>query len=278
MATFFFYALWYVQPVLQVWLAVMFFRRKLHRRFPLFFSTVLYVFGSEIVLLAVRAFPYKTYFYTYWALNSITTILSFAVIYELFGAMFGAHRGLKDFGSTLFQWAGVVVALMAILMLATTAGVKAAFISSVIISVQRAVMVMQCGLLLMLVFFMKHLGVTSRHQVFGIILGFGLNASVELILLTQRTRFAFGDAALNIIYMVAFNASLVTWLVYAFLPEPAAVLPNLLLKPQRWSDDLLHASAPATSETVLLGIEGIVDRALTRGNGDQLKTGIKKFF
>src|SRR5438876_4259953 len=108
MTSLFFSALWYVQPVLQVCIAVLFYRRKLHRRFPLFFSTVLYIFASEIVLLAVRAFPYRVYFYSYWALNSITTLLKFAVIYELFSDMFGQHRGQKDFGTTLFQWAGVV--------------------------------------------------------------------------------------------------------------------------------------------------------------------------
>lgn len=277
MTSFFFHALWYVQPVLEIALGVFLFRSKLHRRFPLFFSLVLYVLVTDLVLIGAHFLSYRAYFYTYWAINSVTVVLSFAVIYELFMAMFGQHHGLKDFGSTLFQWAGVVVALMAILMLATTAGVKATLISSVIISVQRAVMVMQCGLLLMLLFFMKHLGVTPRHRVFGMILGFGLKAAVELILLTQRTRFAFGDTAMNMIYMFSFDVTLVIWVAYALLREPVPVTSNLLVKTQRWNDDLLHATAPAAGETVLLGIEGIVDRALTKGNGGSLKSGIKKF-
>jgi hypothetical protein len=278
MTSFLYHTVWYLQPVLELALAAFFFRRKLHLRFPLFFSLVTYVFVTDLVLLGAHTFGYKTYFYAYWSINAVAVILSFAVIYELFTTMFGQHHGLKDFGSTLFQWAGVVVALMALLMLSTGAGIKVKLIAAIIMNVQRAVMVMQVGLLLMLMFFMKHLGITVRHRVFGVILGFGTKATVELIILTQRARLGFGDTTLNIIYMATFDVTLAIWLIYSFLKEPVAVMPNMLLKPQRWNDDLLHASAPAAGETVLLGIESIVDRALTKGNGDGLKNSLRKTF
>ena len=273
-----FRALWFVQPVLEITIALVLYRRKIHRRFPLFFSFLLYITVTDLALMAMTYghAGYDAYFYAYWSINSIAVILGFAVIYELFNAMFGQHHGLKDFGSTLFQWAGLVVALMAMLMLSTSAGVKMRLITSVVINVQRAMMVMQCGLLLMLLFFMKHLGITVRHRVFGVVLGFGTKATVELIILTQRTRLGVGDTALNLIYMGTFVASLGIWLIYSLVREPAAVMPNMLLKPQRWNDDLLHAAAPGATETVLLGIESIVDRALTKGNGDGLKSGIRK--
>jgi len=56
-------------------------------------------------------------------------------------------------------------------------------------------------------------------------------------------------------------------LSYILLPQPAEALPNLLLKPQRWSDALLHAANPVREHPVMLGIEDIVDRALTKTNG-----------
>ena len=41
-----------------------------------------------------------------------------------------------------------------------------------------------------------------------------------------------------------------------------------MLKPQRWSDALIHASNPVMQEnTVLLGIEDIVERTLNKTNG-----------
>jgi hypothetical protein len=267
------HVLWVAQPVLKLAIVFFMYRRKLHLHFPIFFSFILYGLAVNLLLYSVQR-SYVTYFYTYWATSALSVALSFGIIYESFTGMFRQHHGLRDFGSILFQWSGVVVMMMAFMMVvnAQASGAPRQIIQT-IISLERSVGVMQCGLLLLLLLFSKHLGITWRHQLFGVVLGLGSYASVEMILFTQRSRFAFSDAAFNLLHMTAYDCALVTWLTYMLLPQPAQALPNLLLRPQRWSDALLHASNPVQENPVLLGIEDIVDRALKTNGRHKKPTG-----
>ena len=52
------------------------------------------------------------------------------------------------------------------------------------------------------------------------------------------------------------------------LPEPVEVLPNMLLRSQRWNEVLLDSPQAEGEPTLLLGIESLVDRAMTRNTRD----------
>jgi hypothetical protein len=249
-------------PFVKAGIAFVFFRRKLHLRFPLFFSYLIYGAVASGTLFVLHGGSYKTYFNAYWVSAALYTVLGFAVVYEAFMTMFRQHHGLQDFGSVLFRWATVVGIFMAITMVAGNPGADAHRVISFILSAERAIAVVQCGLLFLLVLFATPLGITWRHQLFGIILGLGVYSSIYFILLTQRARALFGDPGFNLLNISAQYFALICWFVYARMPVPAIALPNLLLKPQRWSEALMHASNPESEQTVLLGIEDIVDRAL----------------
>ena len=262
--------LWLLLAAMKAVVAFFIWRRKLHLRFPLFFSFLVYGAAASVVLYAVsHVGSYRTYFYSYWVNSALYALLSCAVLYEVFMGMFRPHHGLQDFGSVLFRWAGVVSIFMAITLVAASPSSDAHRVINFILSAERAVGVVQCGMLLFLILFAKPLGITRQHHIFGFTLGLGTYSCVHFILLAQWTRALFGSVALvGLMDMVAFHAALITWLVYALKPEPAAVMPNLLLKPQRWSDALVHASNPDMQEnTVLLGIEDIVERTLNKTNG-----------
>ena len=69
-------AMWMAQPALETGIAVVMFRRKLHKKFPRFFAYVL----TQIVMFCIL-FPllkgdlYTLYFYVYW----ITQLISLAI-------------------------------------------------------------------------------------------------------------------------------------------------------------------------------------------------------
>jgi hypothetical protein len=266
--------LWISQPFLKLAIVFFMYRRKLHLRFPIFFSFVIFGIVENLLLYVVHFGAYATYFYTYWTVSAISVMLGFGIIYEAFTGMFRQHHGLRDFGSILFQWSGVVVVMMAFMMVssAKTGGGSRQIIET-IISMERSEGVMQCGLLLLLLLFAKHLGITVRHHLFGIVLGLGAYATVDVIMFTQRALFTFSGQVFNLMHMAAFDCALITWLTYMLLPQPAEALPNLLLRPQRWSDALMHAANPVHENPVMMGIEDIVDRALTKTNGGRHKTG-----
>jgi hypothetical protein len=267
MTKFLFHALFNIQPLLEGLVLWFMFRRHLHRRYPLFFSFVIFNFLSWFVYYFAHSISYSAYFYAYWTVAALYALMSFAVIYEIFTSMFRRHEGLRDFGTVLFQWSGVVVVMMGMMMLATGAGFAPRQIVAAILSIERAVGIMQCGLLLLVVLFSSHLALTWRHQIFGITLGLGVSAAVELILFTQRIRGVFGDTVLSMMHMTAFDIMLLIWLGYMLLPVPAEVVPNLLLRTQRWSEALVDVTMPETDQTVLVGIQSIVDRAFTKRSG-----------
>ena len=76
-------ALAMIAPVLQLALAIILFRRKLHRQFPLFFAYTLYSLLAIVVRISVTKYP-STYFVIYWITDIISNILALLVIREVF--------------------------------------------------------------------------------------------------------------------------------------------------------------------------------------------------
>jgi len=75
-----------------------------------------------------------------------------------------------------------------------------------ITTLQRSVRMVQCGLILFLLLFSRFLGVSKRQQSFGIALGFGLFASVELILIALNSGGLLGIAHISLI-----NTTMYDW-------------------------------------------------------------------
>jgi len=78
-------ALWLLQPALQAGIAVIVFRRRLHKDFPVFFIYTL----TQIALFAVE-FPVSKWcsssasFYTFWSSAAENVVLAFKILHEVF--------------------------------------------------------------------------------------------------------------------------------------------------------------------------------------------------
>src|SRR5215510_8847919 len=150
------------------------FSRKLHRKFPVFFLYLL----AQIVIFTIL-FPtyasgsYERFFYAYWVSAVVSLALGFKVIHEIFLDVFQPYHTLKDLGSVLFKWAGLVMLLVAGVVAAASPASNQVPIVQAVLTVQRCVRVIQCGLVLFLLVFSRYLGVSWKQQSFGIALGFG---------------------------------------------------------------------------------------------------------
>ncbi len=253
--------LWLLQPLLEVVILAVMFRRKLHVRFPLFFSYLAYDIVMAGLTYSVIG-SYRAYFYAYWSTHAVSAMLVLGVIYELFTAMFRQHHALRDFGTMLFRWAVVMVAMLAGLLLFSGIGVTKNSIVNSIMNLDRSVGVMQCGMLLFLILFSPYLKISWRHQICGIALGFGLEATTRMLLLSQWIVGVFGTKYLNVLSMASYDWTLLIWLVYACMKVPVESAPNMLLRPQRWNEALMDAAHPSHGP-VLMGIEDIVERTMT---------------
>jgi len=256
--------LWGLEPILSVAIATFMYRRKLHPRFPLFFTFQLFYIPYWIAEFVAYRISYRAYFNAFWVLEPFVILLSFANIQELFAAMFRQREGLKDFGAMLFRWAMVVMLLMGVVLATANPGAfeRNHFIS-LVLSLERSVQLMMLGLVIFLIAFSNHLGITSRHPVFGFVAGWGILSSCELLLYAQRSRFS--QNTFNLLHLGAYDTMLLVWLAYVIAKPPREMLPNMLLRSQRWNEALLEEPEPEEEvSTLLIGIETLVERALSR--------------
>lgn len=262
--------LWFAHPILQAAVVALMFRRKLQRTFPVFFGYLV----SQIVIFVItypiyRAHEFKIFFYAYWSGAALSVFLGFKVIHEIFLDVCRPYHTLKDLGTMLFRWAGLVMLLVAIVVAVSNPTSPQAPLIQAILTTQRCVRVIQCGLVLFLLVFSKYLGVSWRQQSFGIALGFGAYAGVELGIVALHLGQLINQQTVDIVNMGAYNCALAVWFVYIASKNPAREISANLLRPQRWEQSLtdLQHQHPAEPDSLIPMFEGMVDRALSRTNG-----------
>jgi hypothetical protein len=265
-----FYGLWIAHPVLQAGVSAVMWWRKQHRTFPIFFSYILSQICIFAILFPIQSYAsYRLFFYSYWLCSAASLTLGFAVIHEIFLNIFLPYHTLKDLGTVLFKWAALVLLLVAGVVAAASPGSADGPLVQAVLTVQRCVRVIQCGLVLFLLVFSRYLMVSWRQQSFGIAMGFGSFASVEMIIvalsaggyISVSTRTEHAVSTWN---MVAYNIAILVWLGYA-LGKSVAREPSVrVLASQRWEQSLSELQRPVPAESLIPMFEGIVDRALSR--------------
>jgi hypothetical protein len=265
-------ALWIAHPVLELAVVAAMWRRKVYRSFPVFFTYL----GFQILIFALlfplsRFGPYAVYFYLFWACSAINLVLGFMIIHEIFLDVFRNYHTLKDLGSVMFKWAALVMLLVAFVVAASNSGHDQEPIMEAITTVQRCVRVAQCGLVLFLIVFSRYLGVSWRQQSFGIALGVGGFATVELGTLALYAGGPMSQVSVTAINLVAYNLAIVVWFAYALLESPARASKTILFTPHRWDRSLGDLHRPAQDDSLIPMFESMVDRALSRTQGDSRK-------
>jgi hypothetical protein len=263
-----YYALWIAPVAVFVCLAAMMLRRKLHKEFPLFFAYVVF----QVADFAIGFFTYhrsqQFYFYAYWTLAGLGMGLGFGVLYEVFTAVFRPLADLREFGHVLFRWAALVLAAVALLMAASSGPFPGWRPVAVILNGVRSVEMMQCGLVLLMLLCSSYLGITLRHRIFGIALGFGIMAAVDLIVVAVLTNFGLqANTFVQLLKMVTYNLSALLWVGYVYAGEVECRSAKQLVYAERWNFALatvLHAGHDAAS---LPQIEDTVERVWKQANG-----------
>ncbi len=258
------YALWIAPVPILVFLAATMIRRNLRREFPVFFVYAIFEVITFVLLFSSYHLSYKAYFCLYWLTSGVGVLLGFAVMREIFDNLFRRYDALRDLGSVLFRWASAVLVMVAVVTAASGATSKINGLIMVIFALERSVRIMQCGLVLFMLLFSAHLGITSKHHVFGISLGFGIFAAVELMIMTL---FAFGPrepGAMNVVKAGTFILCTLLWTYYMRLPQPETVVDRVQAESARWNLALANARDPEYN--FLPMVESVVERVLNKRN------------
>src|SRR5258708_17964619 len=256
---------WCAQPLLQAAVAIVFWRRQLNRQFPAFFTYILAQIGIFAITFPLRsAEKYEWFFYAYWAGAAVSALLSFRVIHEIFLDVFRPYHMLKDLGTVLFKWTGLVMLLVSLVVALSNSAHKDPLVQAVT-TLQRSVRMVQCGLILFLLLFSQFLGVSRKQQSFGVALGFGLFASIELLLIALSSGGLLDMKRIGFINTAMYDLAIAVWMTYTLARSAARDGAANHLQTQRWERslaDLHSASAPqATAPDSLIPMfEGMVDR------------------
>jgi len=258
--------LWCAQPILQSVVAVILLRRKLHKRFPMFFLFLL----AQVANFAV-IFPfwitgnYRLYFGLFWLGAAVNAVLGFKVIHEIFLDVFRPYHTLKDLGTLLFKWAGVVMLLVSVVVAFSNSFDQSPLVHAVT-TLQRSVRIVQLGLILFLLLFSRFLGVSRKQVSFGISLGFGLFAGVELMLMALNSGGFLKQGIFNLINMVTYILAVFVWLGYSLSRKAVREAAVNHLQTQRWEQGLADLQHSMPSDSLIPMFEGMVERAFSRSS------------
>jgi len=260
-----YYALWMLHPALEIGILAFIVRRGLLRNFKFFFAYIITQLASFFIVLPAYVWrSYDALFFLYWGCNAISVTFGFLVIHEVFVDVFRMFHTLRDLGTVLFKWAGLVMLLVAAVVSVSTNSSEMSPWMQAILTFQRCVRMVQVGMVLFLLFFSSYVGVSRRQHSFGIALGFGSFAIIELILISSWIGSHLGGPWMSIVNMTAYNLSLGLWLGYVAVKRPARDASRSLLQPQRWEQSLSDIHHPLPADSLIPMFEGMVDRALSR--------------
>ncbi len=236
--------LWIAPHVLLVIVSVLMYVRRLHRKYPLFFSYTIYEVIVFLALFTAHLWGHGwngryRYLFLVTALGS--TVLRFGIIQELFINALYDYPRLMRIASTFMRWSTLVLLGAAILLAAYSPGTVSDHLLRGVALLDRSVVIIQAGLLLMLFVFSSMLGLSWRSFAFGIALGFGVYASTELAVsalrLTELSEHA--KDLLDLLPTGSYHITVLVWIGYLRLREkslstPAFMVPEL----DRWSREL----------------------------------------
>jgi hypothetical protein len=258
--------LWCAQPMLQSVVAMILWRRKLHKQFPVFFAFLLVQVTNFAVIFPIwRTGNYHLYFGPFWVGEAVNAVLGFKVIHEIFLDVFRPYHTLKDLGTLLFRWAGVVMLLVSVVVAFSNSFDQSPLVHA-LTTLGRSVRIVQLGLILFLLLFSRFLGVSRKQFGFGISLGFGLFAGVELLLYALNSGGYVKQDVLNLINMAAYLVAIMVWLGYSLSKQAVRVAAPNRLQTDRWEQGLSDLQQPEASDSLIPMFENMVERAFSRSS------------
>jgi len=266
-----------ITSAVQAYLLLTLKKKGLRKSFPFFYMYIAAYAAITLVLtLADLALgpATTTYFFLYWILNTVLMLLGFAIMYEVLVHAMKPYSGLIDLAKMLFGWAALFLLLASGLTAFSTAGSHIDRCIAATSYLERGLLLMQCGLLVLFLVFERRLGLSWRNHSISIALGLGAIATSSLISTFFITHYPSLSIACDLGDNLIYLGVVVAWVACFRLPQPQRR--NVLDSPsrlifQRWNEALLtysargeFALASGAVDSFLPGVEQTVDRVLAR--------------
>jgi hypothetical protein len=258
------YALWIFVASMQASVLVAMYRRGFHREYPYFFNYTVLQISSDLILFPLRNSP-TLYYWGYWVSLALSALLSFAVIQEVFKNAFRPYAALRDLSAILFRWSALVILLVAgMWAFSSTRSGQTDIVMGSMLLVEKSVRLMQCGLVFFLLLFSEYLGISRKSMLFGVALGFGLYASVSMLIAVALSHGSLAHVALTLrwIKMGAYDMAVVLWLGYAVFAPARDPVSQTVARSKAWNDALENAHLQPGADSLLDTMDRMVERLL----------------
>jgi len=165
-------------------------------------------------------------------LEAIGIVLGLAVVREVFTNLFSPHPALRKLATVTFRVAVVALIVLACAVFYSGSG-NARGIASGIVLAEEAARIVELGVIMFLFLSSSAFGLHWRQNEFGIALGLGTCAAVELFNVTLMTHVSQETAQIfGLVRSFSYNLSLLIWLGYLLVPERATSSGELPKKAQ----------------------------------------------
>ncbi len=209
---------WIASIVLQVMLAVVLLAKKTWQKYPIFSAYVFFGLFEAAVTYAVFQ-KVMVHFYTFWIFEAIGIVLGLAVVREIFTNLFSPHPALRKLATMIFRGAVVGLLVLALGVFYAQFGDARGFANAVLLAA-KATRILEVGLVMFLFLSSGAFGLHWRQNLFGIALGLGTLAAVELVTVSFVGHVSQNTArALSLVRLLSFSMSLLIWMGYLLAPE-----------------------------------------------------------
>jgi hypothetical protein len=221
-----YYYFWIAPHLLLLPVAVLMFRKGLHKEFPIFFSYLLFEFVEFAVLFSLHIVFYQVLHYvvpspTYKAVDLISRTgsiaLHFGILQELFESPVAHSSELRRTHARMLKAVSGVLIVLALLFIGSlyysTAGHRLVREYGTVESMNIA----QCGLIVFVFLWYRYLGLKMTPFVFGIVVGTGITACFEPLIHAWKDSLAFRNSILpDDLAMAAYHLTVIVWLYFAY--------------------------------------------------------------
>lgn len=232
-----------VPAVLQCLIGFTIVRRRYYKSIPLFtiYTTFQVMMTAISVVVMASQVTREAYFYFFYVFESCGITLGFCLIYEIFTSVLEPYDALNRIAKRLLF--SVIFSLLIIGLILARYGSGSAIdrVSEIIYVSVRTLRLVQAGVLLVLFFLVRSLGLTLRSYIFGIAFGYGVYAILDLILALERTY--YGNSVLpmqSLLRTMAYTLMVVIWTCYFVQTEevaqPVRVIPHNDI--EKWNEKL----------------------------------------
>jgi hypothetical protein len=127
---------------------------------------------------------------------------------------------LQTLGMLVFRWVAAISVAVAIGVAVTPhlSGVK--FMTAMITQLQQTSSILTLCLLLFVCFAIRPMGLSFRSRIFGVSLGLGVFATINLVNSAWLGRYANMYSVFSVVNGLAVGLTLLTWSAYFAFPEP----------------------------------------------------------